>query len=265
MSEQPCELHNPPEDCHVRSGLCSGATEELLRDQENCVHPIWRQKSNIYSTVSYLVRSLCRQETFNNFVDSVETNSENDTGEEMLDGDNRLIPIESVLESNGVTIARVPPLENTKHRYPWICSLRSVVGGGGEGEDGGGGGGGGGDGGGIRCPPGYTDLGRVCVEVVTGPANYLSALTDCERRGASLATVRSQQEQEALSALTGSAGAWIGLTDLMVEGDFAWVDSSPLTFTAWREGQPGQPNNNNNNQHCTWIRGSIYRYQRIKT
>ena len=27
---------------------------------------------------------------------------------------------------NGVTIAAVPPLENTRHRYPWICSLRIV-------------------------------------------------------------------------------------------------------------------------------------------
>ena len=38
----------------------------------------------------------------------------------------RITPIDSIAEINGVTIATVPPLENTKHRYPWICSLRSV-------------------------------------------------------------------------------------------------------------------------------------------
>merc|ERR1719479_462195 len=85
------------------------------------------------------------------------------------------------------------------------------------------GGGGAGGGGGSRCPSGYTDLGRVCVEVVAGPANYLSALLDCQRRGGALATVESQQEQESLYALTGSTGAWIGLTDFLDEGEFAWT------------------------------------------
>ena len=113
------------------------------------------------------------------------------------------------------------------------------------------GGGGGGGGGGSRCSPGYTDLGRVCVDVVAGPANYLSAITDCQRRGGSLVTVQSQQEQDALYALTGSTGAWIGLTDFLDEGQFSWVDGSPLTFTNFRA---GQPNNANSNQHCTWIR-----------
>merc|ERR1711953_1334386 len=107
--------------------------------------------------------------------------------------------------------------------------------------------GGGGGGGGSRCSPGYTDLGRVCVEVVAGPANYLSAITDCQRRGGSLVTVQSQQEQDALYALTGSTGAWIGLTDFLDEGQFSWVDGSPLDFTNFRA---GQPNNANNNQHC---------------
>ena len=113
------------------------------------------------------------------------------------------------------------------------------------------GGGGGGGGGGSRCSPGYTDLGRVCVDVVAGPANYLSAITDCQRRGGSLVTVQSQQEQDALYALTGSTGAWIGLTDFLDEGQFSWVDGSPLDFTNFRA---GQPNNANSNQHCTWIR-----------
>jgi len=86
---------------------------------------------------------------------------------------------------------------------------------------------------------------------VTGPANYLAAILECERRGGSLVTVESQAEQDALYALTGSAGAWIGLADFLDEGEFGWTDGSPLTFSNFR---PGQPNNGNNNQHCTWIR-----------
>merc|ERR1712001_92244 len=49
----------------------------------------------------------------------------------MGDEEVRLIPIEAAYGENYFTegsppLARVPPLENTKHRYPWICSLRSV-------------------------------------------------------------------------------------------------------------------------------------------
>ena len=41
--------------------------------------------------------------------------------------ENRLTPIETVTEfAPGLTISLVPPLENTRHRYPWLCSLRSV-------------------------------------------------------------------------------------------------------------------------------------------
>ena len=80
VSDQSCELHDPPEDSHVKRGLCSNRTEELLRDQESCIQPIWRQKSTIYSTISYIIRSLCQQDIFNDFVlDSTETNSENKT------------------------------------------------------------------------------------------------------------------------------------------------------------------------------------------
>ena len=87
--------------------------------------------------------------------------------------------------------------------------------------------------------------------LVPGPANYLSAILGCERRGAVLASVTSQQEQDGLYSLTGATGAWIGLTDFLDEGSFSWTDGSPLTFTNFRS---GQPNNGNNNQHCVWVR-----------
>ena len=87
--------------------------------------------------------------------------------------------------------------------------------------------------------------------MMAGPANYLTAILECEREGGALARVESQEEQEALYALTGSAGAWIGLTDFVDEGNFSWVDGTSVTFTNFRT---GQPNNGNSNQHCTWIR-----------
>ena len=38
----------------------------------------------------------------------------------------RLTPITAIFEINGVTITRVPPLDNTRHRYPWLCSLKGI-------------------------------------------------------------------------------------------------------------------------------------------
>ena len=69
--------------------------------------------------------------------------------------------------------------------------------------------------------------------------------------GASLATVNSQVEQDAVFSLTGSSGAWIGLTDFLNEGKFSWVDETVVSFTNFGS---AQPNNGNNNQHCVWIR-----------
>lgn len=101
------------------------------------------------------------------------------------------------------------------------------------------------------CDPGYTLSGSKCYRLVSTSANYLQAVLGCVSLGASLATVSSQAEQDAVFALTGAAGAWIGLTDFLNEGTFSWVDEAPVTFTNWRV---NQPNNGNSNQHCTQIR-----------
>ena len=119
VSDQDCEIDGQD------IGLCSERTKELLRDQENCVIPIWSQKRSITLTTVNLIGSMCDYQTYWDF-----------NPEYISDENDRLIPIEEVYDyyhydygdgydyENPVTIARVPPLENTKHRYPWLCSLR---------------------------------------------------------------------------------------------------------------------------------------------
>ena len=103
MSDQSCEVDNE------YRGLCSERTQELLSHQENCVRPLYSQKYSILRTTLLLIGSMCGGRT----------------PEIMSDENESLIPIEFIenYEMHGVTIALVPPLENTKHRYPWICSL----------------------------------------------------------------------------------------------------------------------------------------------
>ena len=86
---------------------------------------------------------------------------------------------------------------------------------------------------------------------MTSSVNYLQAILGCVSMGSTLVSVQSQAEQDAVFALTGATGGWIGLTDFLNEGTFSWVDESLVSYTNWRS---GQPNNGNNNQHCTQIR-----------
>merc|ERR1712064_58335 len=103
------------------------------------------------------------------------------------------------------------------------------------------------------CDAGYTLTGSKCLKLVTTPSNYLQAILGCVNMGATLVSMESQADQDAVFALTGSTGGWIGLTDFLDEGVFSWVDGAPVSYTNWRF---NAPNNNNNNQHCTQVRAN---------
>ena len=110
----------------MKTGLCSEKTQQLLStDQLDCIRPLYSQKYSIWQTADSLVRSLCDWDTWWDLWPApLEERRRRDrrSKSDIL----RLTPIDEVGEYNGVTIAVVPPLHHTKHRYPWICSLRSV-------------------------------------------------------------------------------------------------------------------------------------------
>ena len=62
-----------------------------------------------------------------------------------------------------------------------------------------------GDGCSARCDEDYTDTGRSCVILIAQQANYLEALLDCQNRGAVLAAINTQEEQDIIHSLTGMA------------------------------------------------------------
>lgn len=55
------------------------------------------------------------------------------------------------------------------------------------------------------------------------------------------------QVRSALTQMTGSNEAWIGVNDLVTEGTYVWADEGPLAFTNWAL---NQPNNGNGVQDC---------------
>ena len=101
------------------------------------------------------------------------------------------------------------------------------------------------------CDPGYTALGvRSCIKIVNKPDTWLGALMYCVREGANLVSVSNRKEQTQLMKLA-PRGAWLGLSDILHERRFAWIDKNPLTFINWRR---GQPNNAGGQQDCVWQR-----------
>jgi hypothetical protein len=82
---------------------------------------------------------------------------------------------------------------------------------------------------------------------------YADAETDCVTQGGSLARIPSQTAHDeirdgAFAVL--AADFWIGLTDRAEEGTFVWTDGSPLTFSAWND---GEPNNWGDGEDCVHL------------
>lgn len=75
-------------------------------------------------------------------------------------------------------------------------------------------------------------------------SNWFTARDQAAAVGATLVTINSQAENDAIwqagvaAGLTG--GLWIGYTDRITEGVWLWEDGSTSTFTNWN---PGEPNN----------------------
>lgn len=60
----------------------------------------------------------------------------------------------------------------------------------------------------------------------------------CEQRGGQLAIVEDQATLDFLQGLKGGKRVWLGATDEHREGDWKWVDGTPVAFDGWAPRQP---------------------------
>lgn len=65
--------------------------------------------------------------------------------------------------------------------------------------------------------------------------------------GLNLVSIHSAEENEAVRVALGGISAWIGFSDIDVEGLWGWTDNSGASYSNWNN---GEPNNHGNNEHC---------------
>ncbi len=74
---------------------------------------------------------------------------------------------------------------------------------------------------------------------------WQEAKINCQNVGGKLCVMNTQAENSWVASKLMGQTAFIGLHDSNFEGNFEWIDNSPLNFTNW---YPGQPNNANGDQ-----------------
>lgn len=72
----------------------------------------------------------------------------------------------------------------------------------------------------------------------------------CEKLGGHLAYINSEAEQEFITEITKNYYTALGGWDELSEGEWTWLDSSEMTFTNWRS---GEPNNSYPHQNHLYI------------
>ncbi|KAM8841887.1 CD209 antigen-like protein C [Synchiropus picturatus] len=70
----------------------------------------------------------------------------------------------------------------------------------------------------------------------------------CVERGADLVVINSREEQEFMNKF--GKITWIGLSQRQDNGQWVWVDGTPLTRSFW---SPGEPNDVDGKENCTEI------------
>lgn len=93
------------------------------------------------------------------------------------------------------------------------------------------------------CGPDFTALPGVpghLYHLFTTPSDFASQRTACAVQGGNtyLAIPDDATELAALVTLAAQPAVWVGIDDLVVEGNFLTVRGQPATFLPWAAGQP---------------------------
>uniref|UniRef100_H3D482 C-type lectin domain-containing protein n=1 Tax=Tetraodon nigroviridis TaxID=99883 RepID=H3D482_TETNG len=100
-----------------------------------------------------------------------------------------------------------------------------------------------------KCPTGWKMFRSSCYYISAGKKRWKDSRDYCKTKRADLAIIKTQEEMTFINSLFGSdKEVWIGLTDEGSEGQWKWVDGSPLTTAFWGDNQPNSYDGRN--QDC---------------
>ncbi|XP_025911325.1 C-type lectin domain family 17, member A-like isoform X2 [Apteryx rowi] len=105
-----------------------------------------------------------------------------------------------------------------------------------------------------RCPAGWQQFLRTCYFLSTVRKTWQDAKLFCGSYGSHLAIINSEQENKFLANQIMDRQFWLGLTDMHKEGDWQWVDGSPLSLKFWNAGEPN--NVGHEGEDCATLYGS---------
>ena len=95
------------------------------------------------------------------------------------------------------------------------------------------------------CPFGELHNGSCYQAVKKSGSTFSGATATCKALGGALVSITSAEENAHVAALRtatcGTTGAWIGLLDPDLDGEFEWASGEALEYTAWDDGQPSGP------------------------
>nr|XP_042124174.1 low affinity immunoglobulin epsilon Fc receptor [Peromyscus maniculatus bairdii] len=103
------------------------------------------------------------------------------------------------------------------------------------------------------CPKNWLNFQQKCYYFGKGSKQWIQARFTCSDLEGRLVSIHSQEEQDFLMRHINKQDSWIGLRDLNVEGEFVWMDGSPVGYSNWN---PGEPNNAGQGEDCVMMRGS---------
>ncbi|MBN3306653.1 CLC4F protein, partial [Amia calva] len=117
------------------------------------------------------------------------------------------------------------------------------------------------------CSVGWVYNNGSCYFFSTDAMNWTNSRDDCVRKGGHLVIIESKEEQTFLANYlrkTQDKKYWIGLTDVVTEGVWLWMDNTLLTNSYWlqRTGQPSEPDNwmveDPSGENCVCLEWSWY-------
>ncbi|XP_072046389.1 low affinity immunoglobulin epsilon Fc receptor-like [Amphiura filiformis] len=90
------------------------------------------------------------------------------------------------------------------------------------------------------CPQNWFVRGDYLYFMSSQGLDYRSAIEACEDLGANLTSIHDEDELlfHRMLAREAKTAVWIGFNDLDDEGNFVWIDGSPVDFINWNPGEP---------------------------